>query len=124
MIADTTIRNGNDEIIGVVDVVICGTCMEQGARIVGSATRQETDDLVQRVVTAEEENEKLKDEAASWQARYLAVIDLVSQGVKVDGNGNPVGGSGESGRSGSSGKKSDPERQTDSKNDSSKRNRS
>ena len=58
------------EIAGDVDIVLCATCLEQAARMVGCASGEETTALTQRVIDAEEEAEKLKDEIAAHQQRF------------------------------------------------------
>ena len=77
-IADSVVRNSEGEITGIVDIFICATCIEQIARLVGCMTQAETLEMAQRVIDAEEELEKTKDEVQSWSQRYQQLIDNLS----------------------------------------------
>lgn len=83
MLADVDVRNPMGEIVGNVDVIMCGNCMEQSARMVGSATKAETDELVQEIVDLKNQERTLKDEISSWTQRYYTLIDKLSEEEKV-----------------------------------------
>lgn len=87
--AEVNIKRGV-EIVGNVDIIICGYCLEQAARLVGSATNQETMDMAQRMMDLDAENFKLKDEVAARDQRYQNLLDRLSEPDKVLGNGNPA----------------------------------
>lgn len=76
LIADVPLRQGTD-IVGVVDVVLCASCIDQIGRMVGMASRDETEKFAYRELALTEENEKLKDEVQSWMERYEHVSTLL-----------------------------------------------
>jgi pantothenate kinase len=73
MIGDSVIRNpdGSGDIVGVVDLIICATCLHQAGRLVKMASPAEVDELVRKSYEDDQEKEKLKDEIQSWQQRLL-----------------------------------------------------
>jgi hypothetical protein len=78
MIGDSVIRNpdGSGDIVGVVDLIICATCLHQAGRLVHMASPAEVDDLVHQVVERDEQIEKLKDGIQAWQERFLGMANL------------------------------------------------
>lgn len=82
MIADVDVKNPMGEITGNIDIVMCALCLEQAARMVGSATKQETDELVQKAIEAKNEAETLRDEVAAWTQRHFNLVDKLSQDTK------------------------------------------
>lgn len=78
MIGDINVTvDGGNQITGIVDMIVCASCMEQGARLVGSATKQETMDFAYRELELRDELEKTKDEVKSWMQRYDQLHKIV-----------------------------------------------
>jgi hypothetical protein len=51
MVGDINVVRDGYEITGVVDMIVCGTCLEQAARLVGCATQQEVEgSLIERSI--------------------------------------------------------------------------
>jgi len=82
-IADTLVRNTEGEITGVVDLFVCASCIEQMAQLVGSASKQETLDMAERIINTEEELEKTKDEVQAWSQRYDQLINNLSTDIST-----------------------------------------
>jgi len=76
------ITRGGIEVVGDVDVVMCGNCLEQAAQLVGSATRQQTEEITREAIELREENEKLKDEIGALNQRHYSLIDKLSETTK------------------------------------------
>ncbi len=74
--AETNVRRDEFEITGVVDVIFCADCVLQMSRMVGAATPAETEAFAQREFDLLQDNEKLKDEIAGWQQRFLGLANL------------------------------------------------
>ena len=82
MIASVDVVRENHQIAGNIDVVICASCLEQAARMVGSATAQETLDLAQEIIDRDNELIKVKDEVKAWTQRYQNLMDKLSEPTK------------------------------------------
>ncbi len=63
-------------IVGIADVFFCANCIHAMGRMVGMATPQETEDFARRELEILNESDKLKDEIASWQQRFLGLANL------------------------------------------------
>lgn len=72
---DVDVRQ-DGQVVGVADVFFCGNCIHAMGRLVGMATPQETEDFAKREYDLVNENEKLKDEIAAWQQRFLGMANL------------------------------------------------
>lgn len=75
MIGDINVTRNGYEITGVVDMIVCGTCLEQAARYVGCASQKEVEDYAYREVELITELEKTKDEVVSERQRHQQFID-------------------------------------------------
>src|SRR6476659_6613872 len=82
MIADVDVRNMDNSIVGNIDICICGSCLEQAARLVGSASKKETDDLVAEVIDSRNQIETLKDEIGALNQRHYNFVDKLSESTK------------------------------------------
>lgn len=74
---------GNGEIVGVADVHFCADCIFAMGKLVGMATPQETEDFARRELELVNDAEKLKDEIASWQQRFLQMADFNQSEIEV-----------------------------------------
>jgi hypothetical protein len=76
LIGETTLKRGEDsqEVVGVVDVYYCGSCIEQAARLVGSASREEVEKFAYDQVEKDKQIERLKDEVSAWQQRFETMV--------------------------------------------------
>lgn len=79
MIGDVFVRRGEFEVSGVVDIVVCGGCLEQAARYVGCASKQEVEDFAYRENELFIELEKTKDEVKSHIQRHEQFLDNLYQ---------------------------------------------
>ena len=75
-VSDVTIMRDERTATGVADVWLCANCLEQSARMVGSATKDETMDLAHTVMEKDEEIERLKGEVQAWQQRVFQLANL------------------------------------------------
>lgn len=72
---DTNVKAPAGDITGIIDIVICSTCLEQAARLVGCASRQEVMDFAQREYDLVTELEKVKDEVVSERQRHEQFVE-------------------------------------------------
>lgn len=79
LIGETVARNPVNGDGFVVDLILCANCVKEAARLVGCATPVEVNDLVHQKIADDEEIQKLKDEAAAWQDRFLELVNLTGE---------------------------------------------
>ena len=78
VIAETAIRDGaGGDIVGVVDVVFCATCIEQIGNRVGMASRKETEEFAYKQLELEQQVEKLKDEVQAERELREQISDFI-----------------------------------------------
>lgn len=75
LLAEITVHIPNYEAPGRIDLILCAKCLEQAARLVGSASQQDTLDLANRVIEAEKKAEIARNDAEYWQARAELLLD-------------------------------------------------
>jgi hypothetical protein len=94
MIGDTNVIGERGDIVGIVDMIVCANCIKESARLVGCATPQEVDDLVNQKFADNERIENLEKELESWQTRFHELInftkdDFDSIALKISGTPAP-----------------------------------
>jgi len=77
----TLVEEGGTAVTGVVDVYYCGDCLEQAAKLIGSASKAEVESLVFDSVEKDNEIEKLKDEVQAWQQRFETMVSQITGDV-------------------------------------------
>ena len=75
-ISEVNVMRNDNTIAGVIDVIVCATCLEQAAGVIGSPTKQESEDWAHQEKAYQEAIEKLKDEVAAWQSRLMSLANL------------------------------------------------
>jgi hypothetical protein len=75
MVGDINVVRDGYEITGVVDMIVCGTCLEQAARLVGCAAQQEVENFAYREMELVAELEKTKDEVAAERQKHDQFLD-------------------------------------------------
>lgn len=83
MIGDTVVRNDAGEIAGVVDIIICASCVLQAARFVGGALPSEVDALVLERENLREELLVAKNSLEASEQRFAQVISLDTEDLRV-----------------------------------------
>jgi hypothetical protein len=73
---DTIVMGEQNDIVGVVDLIICAGCIRMSARLVGCATPAEVDDLTRQKIEDDERIENLENELVSWKERFNQVISF------------------------------------------------
>lgn len=74
MVGDVNVVRDGYEITGVVDIIVCGTCLEQAARLVGCASQKEVEDFAYRELELMNQLEKAKDEAHAERQKHEQFI--------------------------------------------------
>lgn len=80
---EVEVKNDMGEIKGVVDAIFCSSCIVQAARLAGSATRQEVEELVYQIVEKDEQIEKLKDEVSAERARFDVFVNATGDELRA-----------------------------------------
>ena len=75
MVGDINVVRDGYEITGVVDMIVCGTCLEQAARRVGCASRSEVEDFAYRELELIKELEKTKDEVLAERQKHEQFLE-------------------------------------------------
>jgi hypothetical protein len=74
MVGEVNVIRDGYEITGVVDMIVCGTCMEQACRLVGCASQQEVENFAYRELELMTQLDKAKDEAHAERQRHEQFI--------------------------------------------------
>ena len=75
-IGETMMKNQFGEGVGVIDVILCANCLETAATLIGGVTKGKAEEWGYREAELSMEIEKLQDEVASWQQRFLGMAQL------------------------------------------------
>lgn len=95
--AEVSVTSDEGGPAGFVDAIFCASCVEQMGRLVGTATRQEVEELVYKQHTLELECEKLKDEVLAEKQRFDMLVSATGDELrsfldakaKADGTTSP-----------------------------------
>lgn len=85
-LAETKLTRNDYEITGFADVIFCGDCLLQQARLVGAASPDETMKFAERELDLINENEKLADEVKAWKERFEKAFDLTVESLDMPGD--------------------------------------
>ena len=75
-LCETKLTRNDYEIAGFADVVFCGTCILQMAKLFGAASPEETYAFAEREYELSEANAKLLDEIEAWKQRFEQQFDV------------------------------------------------
>jgi hypothetical protein len=76
MVSDVLLYRDGQEVSGIADVWLCANCLEQAARMVGSATKDETMEMAFAINERDEIIKKREDEIQAWQMRLVGLANL------------------------------------------------
>jgi len=83
MIGEVNVTRDGFEITGVVDVVYCANCLEQAARLIGSASLDEVNNWSHKEYEYIQNQDKLKDEIAAWQQRMFQLANFTVEDFRA-----------------------------------------
>lgn len=75
MISDVDVMREGIGIVGVLDLTLCATCLEQASRMVGCASRDEVYAMAERELELLNELEKVKDEVQSERQKHEQFVE-------------------------------------------------